>query len=88
MTLSVFVAVAFVLLAVAAALFILRLLWGPSVPDRVVAADGLLIAVVCGVLVAAADRTASVAIDTVLVVALLAFIATGVVARYVEQRGG
>ena len=88
MTLSVFVAVAFVCLAGAAGLFLVRLLKGPSVPDRVVAADGLLVTVMCGVLVAAAERTASVAIDTVLVVALLGFIATGVVARYVEQRGG
>jgi multicomponent Na+:H+ antiporter subunit F len=85
---SALVALSFVVLTLAAGLFLVRLLMGPSVPDRVVAADGLLITVACGVLVAAADRAASVAIDTVLVVALLGFIATGVVARYVEQRGG
>lgn len=80
--------VAYVVLSLAAQLFVFRLLAGPTVPDRVVAADGLLITVMCGVLVAAADESRSVNIDTVLVVALLGFIATGVLARYVEQRGG
>jgi multisubunit Na+/H+ antiporter MnhF subunit len=82
------IGIAYVLLAVAAALFVLRLLRGPSVPDRVVALDGLLITVMCGVLTAAADADSSIGIDTVLVVALLGFVGTGVLARYVEQRGG
>jgi multisubunit Na+/H+ antiporter MnhF subunit len=82
------IAAAYVVLAVAAVLFVVRLLLGPTVPDRVVALDGLLITVMCGVLVAAADQRSAVGIDTVLVVALLGFIATGVLARYVEQRGG
>lgn len=82
------IAVSFAILATAAALFLARLLLGPSVPDRVVALDGLLTTVMCGVLVAAADQAASVNIDTVLVVALLAFVGTAVLARYVERRGG
>lgn len=82
------IAVAYVILAVAAVLFMVRMVIGPSVPDRVVAIDGLLITVMCGVLVAAADQSSAVGIDTVLVVALLGFIGTGVLARYVEQRGG
>ena len=82
------IAAAYVILALAAALFVLRLLIGPTVPDRVVALDGLLITVMCGVLVTAADQRSAVGIDTVLVVALLGFIATGVLARSVEQRGG
>lgn len=82
------ITVAYVILALAAALFLVRLLIGPTVPDRVVALDGLLITVMCGVLITAADADSAVGIDTVLVVALLGFIATGVLARYVEQRGG
>lgn len=78
----------FVILSVAALLFLGRLLVGPSIPDRVIALDGLLITVMCGVLAAAADDSSAVGIDTVLVVALLGFVATGVLARYVEQRGG
>ena len=81
-------AVAFVILFVAALLFLVRLLIGPNVADRVVAVDGLLVTVMCGVLVAAADSKTAISIDTVLVVALLGFVATGVLARYIEQRGG
>ena len=79
---------AFCILSVAAAIFVIRLLLGPSVPDRVIALDGLLITVMCGVLVAAAEQRSAIGLDTVLVVALLGFIGTGVLARYVEQRGG
>ena len=79
---------AYCILSLAAIIFLIRLLLGPSVPDRVIALDGLLVTVMCGVLVGAADQRSAIGIDTVLVVALLGFIATGVLARYVEQRGG
>lgn len=81
------IAVAMVVLGVAAVLLTLRLLLGPTVADRVVAADGLLVTAMCGVLLASADSDSNVGIDTVLVVALLSFVATGVMARYIEQRG-
>ena len=81
-------AVAMVLLGLAAALLTIRLLMGPTVADRVIAADGLLVTAMCGVLLAAADSDSSIGVDTVLVVALLSFVATGVMARYIEQRGG
>ncbi len=80
--------IAFVLLSVAALMFVGRLAVGPSVADRVVAADGLLVTVMCGVLIAAVDQNTALEIDTVLVVALMGFVATGVLARYIEQRGG
>ncbi|MGF1597786.1 MAG: monovalent cation/H+ antiporter complex subunit F [Acidimicrobiales bacterium] len=78
---------AMVLLGLAALVLAVRLLRGPTVADRVIAADALLVTAMCGVLLAAADADASFGIDTVLVVALLSFIATGVLARYIEQRG-
>lgn len=79
---------AYIILAVAAMLFIVRLLLGPTVPDRVVALDGLLVTILSGVLLNAAWTDSSTSIDTVMVVALLGFVSTGVLARYVEQRGG
>ena len=82
------IGLAFVLLVAASALFLVRLFLGPSVADRVVALDGLLMAVMCGILVGVAHEDTSVSLDTVLVVALLGFIGTGVLARYVEKRGG
>ena len=81
-------AVALVLLSVAAALFLTRLFIGPSVADRVMAFDGLLITVMCGILVAVARRDWSTSVDAVLLIALVGFIGTGVLARFVERRGG
>jgi multisubunit Na+/H+ antiporter MnhF subunit len=82
------IAVALVILCIAAGAFLVRLLIGPTVPDRIVALDGLLITITCGILTAAAYRGASVSLDTALVVVLVGFVGTGIVARYVEKRGG
>ena len=79
---------AIVILSVAAALFLARLIIGPSVADRVVAFDGLLITVMCGILVAVARGDWVTSVDAVLLIALVGFIGTGVLARYVERRGG
>ncbi|MFZ9017166.1 MAG: monovalent cation/H+ antiporter complex subunit F [Ilumatobacteraceae bacterium] len=81
------ISLAMALLGVAAVLMVVRLILGPTVADRVVAADGLLVTAMCGALLAAADSGSNIGIDTVLVVALLSFVATGVMARYIEQRG-
>lgn len=81
-------AVAFVLLSVGAIAFLARLLIGPSLPDRIIALDGLASTVTVGVLVAAARTNSGFEIDIVLVVALVGFVGTGVLARFVERRGG
>lgn len=77
----------YVLLSLAGALFVYRLLRGPSIPDRVVALDGLLATVISAMLVMAADRRTSVALVAVLLIALVGFVATAALARYVERRG-
>jgi multicomponent Na+:H+ antiporter subunit F len=82
------IAAAFVLLTLAGFAFLYRLLIGPTVADRVVALDGLLMVVICSILVDVADGTSVVSIDTVLVVSVVAFIGTGVLARLVERQGG
>lgn len=81
------IAVAAVLLGLAAILLTWRLLTGPTLADRVIATDALLVTAMCAVLLVAAGREQSVGLDTVYVVALLGFIATGVLARYIERRG-
>lgn len=82
------IAAAYVLLAIAAALFMVRMLIGPNVADRVIAIDGLIATILAGVMVNAASTGSAISLDTVLVVALLGFVGTGVLARYIEQRGG
>lgn len=81
------ITVAAVLLGAAALLLTCRLLLGPSLADRVIATDALLVTAMCAVMLASATRGRSVGLDTVFVVALLGFIATGVLARYLERRG-
>ncbi len=77
--------VASVLLALAAASALIRVVRGPSVADRMVALDTLLFVGVGGLglyIVATGDTTYL----AVLVVAVLtAFISTVVVARYIEE---
>ena len=81
------IAAAFVLLALAGICFMIRLFVGDTVVDRVIALDGLLKVITCGILVEVASDDSVASLDTVLVVALVAFVGTGVLARYVERRG-
>ena len=74
-------------LALAAVLALVRLIRGPSLPDRVVALD--LIAVIgvaiCGL--AALAWKLTVFLDVALLLALISFVGTVAFARYLEWRG-
>ena len=81
------IVLAFVLLGLAAAGFLVRLLLGPTLGDRVVAVDGLVLVVV-SILAVDAVRTGSGAfVDAIVVIGLLGFVATGVAARFIERQG-
>ena len=80
--------VCYIGLAVAAAATVYRLVVGPSVPDRVVALDALLYIVVIGIAVGAATSGDGSFLGVLLAAALLAFVGTTTVARFVERRGG
>lgn len=73
-------------LAFAAVAALVRLVRGPSIPDRIVALDNLLYVVVLGIAVAAATTGSSSFLSVLVAVALLAFVGTVTVARFVEQR--
>lgn len=77
----------FVLLSVAAALVLVRLARGPSVPDRIVALDVVLQIVVAGIAVGAAATGSGAFLAVLVAVALLGFVGSVTVARYVERRG-
>ena len=79
--------VALVLLAIGAVCFLYRLLRGPSLPDRSVGLDGLLSVLVIGIIVFAAHRQNGITVETVLVAALVAFVGTVAIARFIEYRG-
>jgi multicomponent Na+:H+ antiporter subunit F len=80
--------VTFALLAVAGLLILLRTLLGPTVADRVVGVDAVLIIVIAVVATAAtAEAAGTLFVDVALVISLLAFIGTCIAARFVEERG-
>jgi multicomponent Na+:H+ antiporter subunit F len=60
---------------------------GISLADRVVALDLLLLIIVMGIAVGAIRSRTDVFVDVLVVVALLAFVGTVTVARFIERRG-
>lgn len=75
------------MLALAAGLALLRLVLGPSVPDRIVALDTLLVTVVAGIAVQAARTGDGAYLILLVVVGLLGFVGTVTASRFVERRG-
>ena len=79
--------VAFALVAVGAVLAVVRLVLGPTVADRVVASDVLLTLFALGTLLASARTGTGTFLVAGLVVALLGFVGTAAVARFLEVDG-
>ncbi len=79
--------IALAMLTVAAGLTCIRLVKGPTLPDRVIAIDLIGVLMVC-VLVVMAGLTAEAAfLDVAMVVALISFVGTVAYARYIEREG-
>ncbi len=74
-------------IVLSAALCLVRILRGTSVTDRIVALDTLLVTTVGGVAVLAVATGSSLFLDVLVVAALLGFVGTVSVARYIERRG-
>ena len=81
------VALASVMLTLSVVLAFIRLLRGPSLPDRVVAFD-LMTSVAVGIMALYSIATKeTVFLDVAIVLALISFLGTVAFARYLEQRG-
>lgn len=79
-------AATFAILTVAAGLFTYRLCAGPSLADRVIALNGLLV-VGMGAIATAAEHTGSGAfLPTLVALALVGPISNGMIARFIEAR--
>lgn len=74
-------------LALSAVLCGARLVRPGSLADRIVALDALLIVVVTGIAVQAARTGDGTYLDVLVVAALLGFLGTVTVARFIERRG-
>jgi multicomponent Na+:H+ antiporter subunit F len=75
-------------LLICAAFFIslVRVVWGPTLPDRVVAVDLIGVSAVCLMVVAAAARKEPAFLDAAVVITLLGFLGTVAYARYAERK--
>ncbi len=84
--LSTAVDISFVLVMLGVVGGFIRLVKGPSLPDRVVALDMMTVLIVsfCGLYAILSEQTAFV--DVAIVVAVIGFLATVALARYVERR--
>ena len=76
----------FVILAMAAALFTFRLAAGPSLADRVVALNGLVVVGMGAIATHAAHTGVGSFLPTLVAIALVGPISNGMIARYIEER--
>jgi multicomponent Na+:H+ antiporter subunit F len=81
------VVISFVFLSVGALLALVRLVRGPTLADRVVAADLLLVLLSLTIAVDAARTRDGTYLSVMLIVAVLGFLGTTTVARFIERRG-
>lgn len=81
------VAAVYVLLGLTGALFLLRVLRGPTLSERVIGIDGALVTFMGTILVHAADTGRGSYLPVAVVLAMVSFISTSVVARYLEGAG-
>lgn len=79
--------IALTLLVLAGVLFLIRLIRGPSLANRIVALDALLLVVVSGLAIQAAITGKDTYLDAMVVAALLGFTGTGLIAKFIERRG-
>jgi multicomponent Na+:H+ antiporter subunit F len=78
--------ISFVMVMLGVAFAFVRLIKGPSLPDRIVALDMMTVLIVsfCGLYAILSEDTAFV--DVAIVLALVGFLATVALARFVERR--
>ena len=76
----------FVILAIAGGLFLLRLCVGPSVADRVVGVNGLVVVGMGAIATHAAHTAVGSFLPTLVAIALVGPIGNGMIARFIETR--
>ena len=77
--------IALIMLGVALMIAVVRLVQGPTLPDRIVAMDLVGVLVVGLIVVLAASTQVEATLDAAIVIALLGFVGTIAYATYVER---
>jgi multicomponent Na+:H+ antiporter subunit F len=78
-------AVTLTTLTLAAVLAFIRLVRGPTLPDRVIAIDLMGVLIVCLLVVVAASTAQQAFLDVAIVIALISFVGTVAYAQYLER---
>ncbi|HHH79342.1 MAG TPA: cation:proton antiporter [Thermoplasmatales archaeon] len=73
-----------VVILISIALAFIRLIIGPTIPDRIVGLDTINTLVIVGMILFGAAFKESIYIDVAIVYALLSFVTTMLVAKYLE----
>jgi multisubunit Na+/H+ antiporter MnhF subunit len=79
--------VAFVLLGLAMLCFGYRTIAGPNLTDRVTGVSGILVVGMAAVVIHAVDTENGAFLPALVVVALVSFVGTGMIARFIESEG-
>jgi len=82
------IAVAMLLLLVGGIGFVVRVVIGPSLADRIIALDGLVVTIVAATILNAIRDDSPRFLDLALAVAFVGFVGATAAARFVERRGG
>lgn len=77
---------ALIVLALAGVCFVVRLVLGPSLPDRVQAMDGLIVVGVAAIAVRAIQTGDGSFLPVLVVLTLVGFVSTAAAARFIEWR--
>ena len=80
-------AVSYVMLVAAACCFGFRMVQGPTMADRAVGLNGLVIVGMIGIVRYTVTTEQGAFLPVVVVLALVGFLGTAMVARYIESRG-
>ncbi|WP_080872209.1 Na(+)/H(+) antiporter subunit F1 [Oceanobacillus timonensis] len=76
---------ALVLYGIAICLSVLRVIIGPSLPDRIVALDMVGVTLVSSIAVVSVMLTTTAFLEVILILAILAFISTIAFSKYIER---
>ena len=84
---NVVIAISFTLIGLGAIATLIRMLLGPTLADRIVATDLLLTLLIGGAAVESARTGEQVYLVVMVIVAVVGFLGTSFVARYMEAKG-
>ncbi len=82
------ITIALALLVLGGGCFLTRVVIGPSLADRIVALDGLVVTLVAATLLNAVRDDSPRFLDLAIAVAFIGFVGATAAARFIERRGG